>query len=479
MRRTCSLLLWVLCLGLTPVVSQTAPPQGYVKVPSAANCSFHNIMQAGGASTGGGWVPTSIGSLSCKASGGTGEQDVPLVSGEVKNGLFATKSFGDFFISGGGSSLQLYIGADRLQSFRQFLGIAAPSSDDKTGQAGVAAGQVPRFSPFSADLRITSTGEHGPREVKGRLDVGSGHVRMTMASGESETAIITDLATGTMDLLLIKQRVYIEQKASQFQGSAQAGTSHIMKPYDPDHPCADLPDVTCKRIGAETVSDRICDRWEVTDKQGRATDVWIAQKLNFAVKVTTTSGTMLLTNIREGEPDNSLFKIPDGYRTYSAKTGPAVKDARPNADTANEPHYPSFSASASVDDKTRSAVKSAAFDYLGAAGYIPGWEFSAADSKITSDKINLEEGRALIFVLAAFKGGSGAGIQFSNGARAMFGQTVGPGSPMEMYGVTVFPQNGSTFMIVSQTLFFTMESGTWRMSGTPPHPPPRPPIRPM
>ena len=73
------------------------------------------------------------------------------------------------------------------------------------------------------------------------------------------------------------------------------------------------PDLTCKKIGVEEVSGRTCDHWEITDKQGKVSNFWIDQKLHFPVKVTSQDATMLLTNIKEGEPDASLFQIPPGF----------------------------------------------------------------------------------------------------------------------------------------------------------------------
>ena len=86
-----------------------------------------------------------------------------------------------------------------------------------------------------------------------------------------------------------------------------------LRAYDPEHPCASQPDVTCKKIGVEEISGRTCDHWEVTDKQGRVTNLWIDQKLHFPIKVTTQDSTMFLTNIKEGQPDASLFEIPSGF----------------------------------------------------------------------------------------------------------------------------------------------------------------------
>lgn len=176
-----------------------------------------------------------------------------------------------------------------------------------------AVAQVPQISPFSADLQIISRDDRGPLEATGQVYAGSGHIRMNLESADHQTAMITDLATKTTDILLIEQQMYIEHKADRMPARGPGSVGQELKTYDPQNPCAKQPDLTCKKIGVEEVSGRTCDHWQITDKQNRVTDLWIDQKLSFPVKVTTKASTMLLTNIKEGEPAASLFEIPPGY----------------------------------------------------------------------------------------------------------------------------------------------------------------------
>lgn len=181
--------------------------------------------------------------------------------------------------------------------------------------ASLAAAQVPQFSPFSADMQITSSIEGGPHDMTGKIFVGNGHMRLEMAAGGHESATITDFATRTIDMLLIEQKMYIEHTASQMaRRGGGAKLSDGLKPYDPEHPCANQPDVTCKKIGVETVSGRTCDHWEVTDKNGKVTNVWIDQKLHFPIKLASEDSTILLSNIKEGEPNASLFRVPSDFQ---------------------------------------------------------------------------------------------------------------------------------------------------------------------
>lgn len=106
--------------------SQATPPQGFVRVPDTVNCSLYNVMQEGGASTGGAWVLSSVGSLTCKSTLGKSALDVPLADGSVNNGILTTKSFGDLYIGNGSLSSQPYIRAEQMQPFVQFLDAAPP-----------------------------------------------------------------------------------------------------------------------------------------------------------------------------------------------------------------------------------------------------------------------------------------------------------------------------------------------------------------
>jgi len=174
--------------------------------------------------------------------------------------------------------------------------------------------QVPQLSPFSSDLQITTSRANVPQDITGQVFVGSGHIRINLNSGPRKTSVITDFATTTTDILLPDQQMYIEHKAGGTPGRGPDTMTTDLKPYDPDHPCANQPDITCKKVGSEEVSGRMCDHWQITDKNGKVSDVWIDRKLHFPVKLTSPDSTLLLTNIKEGQPEAGTFDIPADYR---------------------------------------------------------------------------------------------------------------------------------------------------------------------
>lgn len=182
-------------------------------------------------------------------------------------------------------------------------------------QLGTAQ-SVPQFSPFTADMQMSSTHPGmGPTDATGNIFVGSGHMRMNLSAQGHETAIITDFASKTVDVLMVQQKMYLEHKAGQAPGRGPGGNfAQDLHPYDPVNPCANQADVTCKKIGVEAVSGRTCDHWEITSKNGKASNVWIDQTLHFPIKATSEDSSLLLSNIKEGEPAASLFQIPADFR---------------------------------------------------------------------------------------------------------------------------------------------------------------------
>ncbi len=112
-----------------PVFPQS-PPAGFVPMPNSVNCRVGNLMSAGGASTDGKFVLQSIGSIVCKSAAGQSARNIPLVDGNVTNGILATKSFGDLYFSSELNSfqpsIQIYIRSEELQPFVQFLDSAPP-----------------------------------------------------------------------------------------------------------------------------------------------------------------------------------------------------------------------------------------------------------------------------------------------------------------------------------------------------------------
>lgn len=179
----------------------------------------------------------------------------------------------------------------------------------------LAMAQVPQLTPFSADMQFSSTRANAPHDMNGKIYMSHEHMRMDMQGGPHGQAImITNFANKTTDTLMPEQHMYMEFKADEAQGR-RPGMMPSVKPLrDPSNPCANEEGTTCKNLGVEQVNGRTCDHWQITDKNGKVSNVWVDQKLHFPIKTVSQDSTWQLTNIKEGEPDASLFQIPPGYQ---------------------------------------------------------------------------------------------------------------------------------------------------------------------
>ena len=181
--------------------------------------------------------------------------------------------------------------------------------------SSLGSAQAPKLTPFSADTQVTSE-RAGGRDMTGKIYVDEDHMRWESQGGAGgDTGImIINFATGITDVIMPEQKVYKEFGADQ---PRRRGLPVLTDPFYPNNPCANQPDNTCKKIGVETVNGRTCDHWEVTH-QGEVANMWIDQKIHYPIKTVTKDSTITLTNIKEGEPDSSLFRIPAEYQKLDA-----------------------------------------------------------------------------------------------------------------------------------------------------------------
>lgn len=197
-----------------------------------------------------------------------------------------------------------------------------------------AAQMPPQVTPFSADMQSTATPPQGGsmKKMSGKVYVSrEQNTRMDITGmggpGKGRMIMITNFAAKTGDILMPEQHMYIESKADDTQ-RRRLGIGPSIKPLaDPHNPCASLEGWSCKNLGTEQVKGRTCDHWQVTDKKGKVSNLWIDQKIHFAIKAVSPDSSFELTNIKEGEPSASLFEIPSGYQKMDM--GGMTKGMRP------------------------------------------------------------------------------------------------------------------------------------------------------
>jgi outer membrane lipoprotein-sorting protein len=177
------------------------------------------------------------------------------------------------------------------------------------GVSPAIAGQTPMPQPFSADF--TTTSSTGGEMSSGKIYFSLPKMRMESSSKGQEAIIIMDQSTQTVYILMPAQHMYIESRTNQENPMMRQGPKAPTS-FDPNHPCG--ANVTCNKVGMETVNGRVCDKWVTTGTKGTST-AWVDQKLIFPIKTQSANGEIWqLTNIKEGKPDASLFQLPAGYQ---------------------------------------------------------------------------------------------------------------------------------------------------------------------
>jgi outer membrane lipoprotein-sorting protein len=163
--------------------------------------------------------------------------------------------------------------------------------------------------PFSADTTSTSvrTGE----KTMSKIYFSPRKMRMDSTARGHETIMIVDSSTKTSYMLMPQRHMYMEMRADQ-GGVVTRPEQTAPSSFDPKRPC--MADATCKQVGTETISGRVCEKWETTTKRGTTT-TWVDKKLFYPMKTMTATGDVMeLSNVKEGKPDASLFEVPAGYR---------------------------------------------------------------------------------------------------------------------------------------------------------------------
>ena len=183
-----------------------------------------------------------------------------------------------------------------------------------------AFAQAPQ--PFSADMSTTSA--NGNANIKGKFFLSLPRMRVDITdTGQQRQAgpfggkmtMLMDAEAKMAYMLMPEQQMYMEFPMTQDHPMLQQMPKLQNLQSDP---CAGRQDVTCKKVGTETVNGRSCDKWEATKKDGQKDTFWVDQKLHFPVKSQTGNITTEFTNIKEGAPDPALFKVPAGYRKFEA-----------------------------------------------------------------------------------------------------------------------------------------------------------------
>lgn len=174
--------------------------------------------------------------------------------------------------------------------------------------------------PFSADMATTSA--HGNLNMTGKAYFALPKMRIDMNSaGDAKAAgpfggkmsMIVDGSAKVAYMVMTDQHMYMEFPTDKDSPMTQR-LPKIEDMLRGGDPCSGREGATCKKAGTESISGRMCDKWEMTEKSGKTETLWMDQKLHFPLKVIAGDITTVYTNIKEGSQDASLFKVPSDFR---------------------------------------------------------------------------------------------------------------------------------------------------------------------
>ena len=186
------------------------------------------------------------------------------------------------------------------------------------GVASAWAFQMGVPQPFSAD--VSTTTKNGTK-MGGKWFFSPPKMRMDMTqmpenAGKSpmgNVSMIIDGSTQTSYMLMPQMQMYMEIHANSPQGRMNPGMSNLQNLGNGACP----KDATCTKVGSEVVNGRSCDKYDVTDKTGKKSTVWVDQKLNFPVRIVGSDGSQTdFSNIKEGAQPAALFQVPAGYKPF-------------------------------------------------------------------------------------------------------------------------------------------------------------------
>jgi hypothetical protein len=179
----------------------------------------------------------------------------------------------------------------------------------------LAAGWAMAQSEFSADV-IDTHKQGSPTQAK--IYFAKNKIRFDAVDRDPKSggAVIMNLATQSIIIIMPQQRMYMEMPA---QAGEQRQMFTFFQTTDVENACGDWLKLennkggSCHKIGGEAVNGRNTVQYEGTNSRGETSQVWLDPKLRFPVKWQGKNGGGELHNIQEGPQPAGLFEVPAGF----------------------------------------------------------------------------------------------------------------------------------------------------------------------
>jgi len=199
----------------------------------------------------------------------------------------------------------------------------------------VVTGWAAEVIQFSAD-----TYQKGPRgEEFGRIYVGKNQTRSEMTQNDRKLTLIVDTKNQVSLLIDPANRSYMEQRGRTPAPDSGTGEGEV-------NPCRGIQGTQCKRLGEEKVAGRLAVKWDMTSQQQGETiqsTIWIDTERDTILRQTTSTGRIMEIEMvgpeklggRSVEKWKVSFSQSDGavqesYRWYDQQLNLDIREELPS-----------------------------------------------------------------------------------------------------------------------------------------------------
>ena len=159
------------------------------------------------------------------------------------------------------------------------------------------------FAQFTADMVTTESGVTTTNKFYSE----NPFYRMNIEEGGQEGYVIVDRNEGVTKVVMPSEQMYMVMSSTGMQSMSNDVFQSIEKQKE---------QYETNLVGTETISGYECEKYEVLIDGSVVSTFWQSSDIEYPIKVISGANNdmvMELKNIEEGDVDDSMFQIPDGY----------------------------------------------------------------------------------------------------------------------------------------------------------------------
>ena len=159
------------------------------------------------------------------------------------------------------------------------------------------------FAQFTADIVTTE------REVSktGKFFFEKPFYRMDMEEGGQKMFVVVNNETKTTRVFMPSEKMYMEMKSDDMKSLS----NDVFQSLE-----AQKEKYETKLVGKETVNGYECEKYQVIIDGSPVSTYWQSSEIEYPIKVVSGQNqnmVMELKNIKKGDVDDAMFKIPAGF----------------------------------------------------------------------------------------------------------------------------------------------------------------------